>query len=132
MVNQAHPLAKQKTPITDEQLSKYRVAVVADTNSQTTLSFDVFEHQKLLTLPSHEMKIAAQKSGLCIGSVPKHLVSESIKSGELIIKELENSSLIGKHQTYFALRKNGKGKALSWFLKQLRDIHLADNWLKHM
>lgn len=130
VVSKTHPLAKQKTPITDEQIQDYRVAVVGDTNrTLSTLSYDVFEHQKQLTLPSHKMKIAAQLSGLCIGSAAKHLISDLLKNGDLIIKDRENTRLVGKHPTYFAYRKDHKGKALEWFVEQLQTISLANDWL---
>lgn len=130
VVAKNHPLALQKKAITDEQLKQYRVAVVGDSSrSLSVLNFDVFEHQKIITFASHSMKIKSQISGLCIGSVAKHLVKDQLNSGALIIKKLENTNLIGKHQTYYACRKSVNGKASEWFIKQLKQAHLSNDWL---
>ncbi|RLA42725.1 MAG: LysR family transcriptional regulator [Gammaproteobacteria bacterium] len=131
VVNKEHELAEQIQPITDEQINNYRVSVVADSNrSFATMSFDVFKDQKLLILPTHQMKNATQISGLCIGSVAKHLVKDALENNVLKIKEIENSSIVGKHQTYYAYRKNHMGKALDWFKNHLVNISHENQWLK--
>jgi len=64
------------------------------------------------------MKREAQKSGLGIGRLPRHMIEQDLAQGLLIIKETEDG-MSSRHMLYYAWRTRHQGKALAWFKNHL-------------
>jgi DNA-binding transcriptional LysR family regulator len=119
-----HPLARAEGPISREQLSTYRSVVVAD-SSRTSAgrAYGVIGGQPTLAVPHMQAKILAQCHGLGVGWVPRQRDASLLKSGALVGK----STVDPREPTvsYVAWRGDREGRALQWWLEQLRQPRLA-------
>lgn len=117
-----HPLCKIAIPLTDKQIKQYPSVVVADSSiNMNTRSAGLLDGQPRITVPSVEQKIEVQRSGLGVGYLPLHRIEKAITTGELVVLSVatpqdRNIDLCS------AWRKDNKGKALSWFVEQLKSL----------
>lgn len=118
-----HPLASEPAPLSLAQLRRHRQVVVGDTSRRLaprtvglTGAIDV------LTVPSMEAKLAAQVAGLGVGFVPAALAREAIARGALLVKSTEGvrPENHGSTTVQAAWRTDARGKALDWWLAELR------------
>ncbi len=72
----------------------------------------------MLTVPDLHVKREAQKRGLGVGHLPRHLIARDIAAGELVAKATEDGSST-RHTLYYAWRTRHQGKALAWFKERL-------------
>jgi hypothetical protein len=70
-----------------------------------------------------QAKILAQRAGLGVGWLPRQSVASLLKRGELV----EKTTVDPREPTvsYVAWRSDREGRALQWWLEQLRQPRLA-------
>lgn len=124
-----HPLAKTTEPLEQEQLLPYRAVVVADTaRGLGSYSFGVVGGQTTLAVPTMRAKILAQREALGIGWLPRHRVQSLLKRGELVEKRM--AAPREPNRLYVGWRGDHHGRALDWWLQQLRQPRLAKKLLQ--
>jgi DNA-binding transcriptional LysR family regulator len=119
-----HPLAQLTEPLGREQIRQHRGVVVADSSRTIAArTYGVTGGQDSLAVPNMQAKIRAQCDGLGVGWVPRHRVASLLASGELV----EKATVDPREPTvsYVAWRGDREGRALLWWLEQLRQPHLA-------
>jgi DNA-binding transcriptional LysR family regulator len=128
-VSPRHPLAKVKEPLQQELLMPYRAVVVADTaRDMQARGYGVFGGQGTLAVPSMRAKILAQRDSLGIGWLPKQRVASLLKRGELVEKRVAGAR--EPNVLYVAWRSDHQGRALTWWLEQLRQPRLASRLIQ--
>ncbi len=116
-----HPLAKQTEVVDGTHVRQYPAIRIADSSlGLPERSYGLFDSKQVIRVDSMCAKINAQRIGLGVGFLPKHLAQPYLDSGELIEK---SCSLPRPNQTsYIAWSKDQSGKALSWFSRELRQV----------
>jgi DNA-binding transcriptional LysR family regulator len=123
-VSPRHPLAKAKGPLQQEQLASYRAIVVADSSrSIEGRGYGLLSGQATLAVPSMRAKILSQREGLGVGWLPRHRVASLLSRGELVEKRVAEPR--EPNILYVAWRSDHQGRALEWWLEQLRQPRLA-------
>ncbi|MEH8019453.1 LysR family transcriptional regulator [Rheinheimera muenzenbergensis] len=118
-----HQLAALDRIVSADDVQQFTAVVVADSALDAPKrSSGLFDSRQRLIVSNMAAKIDAQKQGLGIGFLPRHLISEQLARGELIAKACS----IPREQVplYLAWQKQNQGQALSWFSQQLAQI----NW----
>jgi DNA-binding transcriptional LysR family regulator len=114
-----HPLAGIPSPLPTSELRKHRQVVVGDTSQRLApRAAGMLGLAEILTVPTLEAKIAAQKAGLGCGFVPAHRVRDELARGELIVKTTDQER--SEATLHFAWRHDARGKAVAWWLHRLR------------
>jgi DNA-binding transcriptional LysR family regulator len=114
-----HPLASVASPLAADELRRHRQVVVADTSQRLApRAAGLLGLADVLTVPTLAAKIAAQKAGLGCGFVPAHLVRDELARGELVVRKTDQER--GDSTMQVAWRNDARGKALAWWLEQLR------------
>ncbi|WP_114239996.1 LysR family transcriptional regulator [Dyella sp. C9] len=128
-VSPRHPLAKASEPLEQDQLLPYRAVVVADTaRGLDSRSFGVAGGQATLAVPGMRAKILAQREGLGVGWLPRQRVQSLLKRGELVERCM--AAPRDPNRLYVGWRGSHPGRALDWWLEQLRQPRLAKKLLQ--
>ncbi|WP_266182939.1 LysR family transcriptional regulator [Dyella humicola] len=128
-VSPRHPLAKAQEPLQRETLAQHRSVVVADSSrSSEGRAYGLVGGQATLAVPSMQAKIMAQRQNLGVGWLPRHRVAGLLKRGELVEKAMADPR--EPNTLYVAWRGDHEGRALSWWLDQLRQPRLAKRLIK--
>ncbi|MDE1184534.1 LysR family transcriptional regulator [Paraburkholderia sp.] len=123
-VSPRHPLAAEKGPLRRERIAAHRAVVVADSARTTAArAYGLVGGQPSLAVPGMRAKIAAQREGLGVGWVPRHRVASLLKRGELVEKPTADPR--EPNVLYVGWRGDQEGRALQWWLDQLRQPRLA-------
>ena len=123
-VSPRHPLAKAKGPLRQDQIQQHRAVVVADTaRGSSARGYGRVGGQATLAVPSMRAKILAQREGLGVGWVPRHRVASLLARGELV--EMATETPREPNLLYLAWRGDHDGRALRWWLDQLRRPRMA-------
>lgn len=123
-VSPRHPLAKAKEPLDRAAIIRHRSVVVADTSRrQEVRGYGVQGGQATLAVPSMRAKIEAQRQGLGVGWLPRDRVAGLIQRGDLIEKTMADPR--EPNQLFVAWRGDHQGRALDWWLDQLKSKRLA-------
>ncbi|AET91618.1 LysR family transcriptional regulator [Burkholderia sp. YI23] len=122
-VSPRHPLAKMNEPLRREQIAAHRAVVVADSSRSAGRAYGVLGGQAALAVPTMRAKILAQRQGLGTGWVPRHRVQTLLARGELVEKETADPR--EPNVLYVAWRGDHEGRALQWWIEQLRQPRLA-------
>lgn len=123
-VSPRHPLAKAKEPLQQEELAQHRAVVVADTSRGVeSRGYGMVGGQATLAVPTMRAKILSQRDGLGIGWLPRQRVAALLKRGELVEKRVADAR--EPNTLYVAWRGDQQGRALAWWLDQLRQPRLA-------
>jgi len=110
-----HPLSGELEPLPTDLIRRHRAVAAADSSrGLPPRTFGLLPGQKVLTVPDLNMKQEAQKRGLGVGRLPRHMIEEDIARGHLIVKETEDGTS-SRHMLYYAWRTRHQGKALAWF-----------------
>ncbi|HEX5793616.1 MAG TPA: LysR substrate-binding domain-containing protein, partial [Rheinheimera sp.] len=116
-----HALAALDRIVTQEDVQQYTAIIVADSAIDAPKrSSGLFDTRQRVIVDTMQAKIAAQKQGLGIGFLPRHLVTDELARGELIAKA--SSIPRDKLPLYLAWQKQSQGQALSWFSQQLAAV----------
>ncbi|MCP2515459.1 LysR substrate-binding domain-containing protein [Achromobacter mucicolens] len=123
-VSPRHPLAGAKAPLRQDQIQQHRAVVVADTaRGAAARGYGGVGGQATLAVPSMRAKILAQCAGLGVGWVPRHRAASLLARGELV--ELATETPREPNLLYLAWRSDHDGRALRWWLDQLRQPRMA-------
>ncbi|WP_293392188.1 LysR family transcriptional regulator [Nevskia sp.] len=123
-VSPKHPLARARQPVEREAIAACRAIVVADSSRRPDArSYGLLGGQPVLAVPSMRAKIAAQRAGLGIGWLPRERVASLLAAGELI--ELNIADPREPNTLYVAWRGDHDGRALNWWVEQLKQPRLA-------
>lgn len=122
-VSPRHVLAKAAEPLTQDAVGAHRSIVVADSARSTSRGYGVVGGQATLAVPSMHAKILAQRDGLGVGWLPRHRASALLKSGALLEKAMADPR--EPNVLYAAWRGDHDGRALAWWLEQIRQPRLA-------
>ncbi|MBN3752708.1 LysR family transcriptional regulator [Paraburkholderia sp. Tr-20389] len=123
-ISPRHPLANIKEPLRREQIAKQRGIVVADSSRASGRAYGLLGGQTSLAVPSMRAKILAQRDGLGVGWLPRQRVASLLKRGELVEKDTADPR--EPNVLYVAWRGDQEGRALTWWLDQLRAPRLAE------
>ena len=119
-----HPLAQVEGPLEASTLQQHRAVVVADTSRRVEVrGYGVQGGQPTLAVPSMHAKIHAQREGLGVGWLPRQRVAGLLQRGVLVEKTVANPR--EPNLLYVAWRGDHQGRALDWWLTQLRQERLA-------
>lgn len=128
-ISPRHPLAKAKEPLTRELITTHRAVVVADTSRRTEgRGYGVHGGQATLAVPSMRAKALAQRDGLGVGWLPRQRIGAMLKSGDLVERRVVDPR--EPNVLYVAWRGDHDGRALKWWLEQLRQPRLAKRLLQ--
>jgi DNA-binding transcriptional LysR family regulator len=120
-----HALAALEEPLAREAIAGHRAVVVADSSRVGDgRAYGLLRGQATLALPSMRAKILAQRAGLGVGWLPRRRVAALLKTGELVEKRTAEPR--EPNVLYVAWRGEHEGRALSWWLEQLRQPRLAE------
>lgn len=120
-----HPLAAAAEPLQRETIAAHRAVVVADSSRRPEVrGYGVLGGQATLAVPSMRAKIEAQRDGLGVGWLPRARVASLLKRGELVEKRAADPR--EPNTLYVAWRGDHEGRALAWWLDQLRQKRLAN------
>ena len=117
-----HPLAAVPEPLSDEVRQQHRVVAVADSVPRGSgLSIGLLGGQDVFTVPDMQSKLEAQLRGLGAGFLPLSMALPYISTGCLVAKEVTQTQRTGEtHYAWRNSRKTTPGKALQWWLAQLK------------
>jgi DNA-binding transcriptional LysR family regulator len=132
-----HPLAQAPQPLSDELIRQHRAVAVADSTPQGRgLTIGLLAGQDVFTVPSMPAKLQAQLRGLGAGFLPEPLARPYLDAGRLVALSVERPPRItsvgyawrraGMHAATAVPEPAGHdahprtGRALQWWLKQLR------------
>ena len=117
-----HPLADVPGPLSEEVRQQHRVVAVADSVPRGSgLSIGLLGGQDVFTVPDMQSKLEAQLRGLGAGFLPLSMALPYISTGCLVAKEVTQTQRTGEtHYAWRNSRKTTPGKALQWWLAQLK------------
>ena len=117
-----HPLASLPEPLSDEVLQQHRAVAVADSVPRGAgLTVGLLGGQDVFTVPDMASKLEAQLRGLGGGFLPLSMTQPYLSSGRLVAKNVSRAQRIGEtHYAWRNSRKASPGKALQWWLDQLK------------
>jgi len=120
-----HPLAGAAEPLQRETIAAHRAVVVADSSRRPDVrGYGVLGGQATLAVPSMRAKIEAQRDGLGAGWLPRARVASLLERGELVEKRVADPR--EPNTLYVGWRGDHEGRALAWWLDQLRHKRLAN------
>lgn len=124
----SHPLADVPEPLPPALIQQYRVIAIADSSrSLVPRTVNILQGQETLTVPSAQAKLALQMQGLGCGYLPRCLIGKELQAGLLIEKQTERQHSIPAFHA--AWRATQPGRALAWWVDQLRNDPLVSDWL---
>lgn len=124
-----HPLAKAAEPVDASTVLQHRAVVVADTSRKLDVrGYGVLGGQPSLAVPSMHAKIRAQCEGLGVGWLPRERVAGLLARGDLVEKRMADPR--EPNLLYVAWRGDHQGRALDWWLAQLKHERLASRLVK--
>ena len=113
-----HPLARLPEPLDPAMIRMHRAVAIADSALRLSpVTRNLLPGQDVLTVPTLDMKIAAQLRGLGCGFLPEARVRPHVERGELVVKRTAEDKVA---QFAIAWRSGAqRGRALDWWLQQL-------------
>ena len=118
-----HPLSRSEHAVSDEQLSAYRAVAIADTAPVGDgITHRLMPGQDVMTVPTMQMKLAAQLRGLGCGYLPEPVARPYLDRGDLVaVATQRHPAPVG---ACYAWRKSSRvetGRAMQWWLNRLAD-----------
>ncbi len=130
-VSPRHPLAAVEGPLRRERIVAHRAVVVADSSRMTGgRAYGLVGGQPALAVPTMRAKILAQRDALGVGWLPRYRVASLLERGELVEKATTDPR--EPNVLYVAWRGDHEGRALQWWLEQLRQPRLAQRLVRGM
>jgi DNA-binding transcriptional LysR family regulator len=119
-----HPITKEKRPLTEAVITRYRAISVADSSRELApRTVGLISGQDVLTVPTMREKLNAHVAGLGVGFLPEHLARADIKAKRLVAIEVANPRR--ESAICAAWRANRTGRALRWFIQQIEKPAIA-------
>lgn len=123
-VSPRHALAHEPEPLPRERILAERGVAVADSaRGSPGRAYGLLGGQRVLSVPTMQAKIEAQRAGLGVGWLPKRRVAKLVERGELV--EKATASPREPNVLYVAWRGEQAGRALQWWIERLREPRLA-------
>ena len=123
-ISPRHPLAKVAEPLDGQMVLAHRSIVVADTSRRLDArGYGLLGGQASLAVPSMRAKIQAQCEGLGVGWLPRQRIDGLLKRGELVERRMQDPR--EPNTLYVAWRGDQQGRALDWWIGQLKQERLA-------
>ncbi|MCA7922017.1 LysR family transcriptional regulator [Burkholderia cenocepacia] len=123
-VSPRHPLAAASGVLARDAIGAHRSVVVADSSRRAAgRAYGLLGGQAVLAVPSMRAKILAQRDALGVGWVPRRRVASLLARGELVEKQTADPR--EPNLLYVAWHGDRDGRALQWWLEQLREPRLA-------
>jgi DNA-binding transcriptional LysR family regulator len=115
-----HPLARIDGPLSDAMLRQHRAVAAADSSRLGPgMTVTLVSGQDVLTVPSTQAKLAAQRHGLGGGFLPEPMARPYIEAGHLVERKTERAPPLATMHCAWRERTAGKpGRALKWWLEQ--------------
>jgi DNA-binding transcriptional LysR family regulator len=124
-----HPLASAEEPISKKTIQQYRAIAVADSSRQMApRTAELLSGQDVLTVPDMAAKLKAHCQGLGVGTIPRPIAEQEQRNGRLVIKQCEGET--AKPTLYLAWPADHQGKALLWFVDELKKPEIAESLLQ--
>ncbi len=115
-VAREHPLCLHKGPVDAAAIQAFPTIVIADSSLNTPgRSSGLLESRQVIRVANTQAKIEAQKQGVGVGFLPRHMIGKELREGSLIA--LACSVPRPPIPLYMAWRKGHAGKALAWFVE---------------
>ncbi|SFR95105.1 DNA-binding transcriptional regulator, LysR family [Dyella sp. OK004] len=128
VVAPGHPLAAVPHPLSKLDLQQHRAIAVGDTARKlVSRTVGLLFGQDALTVPDIRSKYDYQRAGLGFGFLPEPYVRAAVRSGELIVKEVEEPK--PAETFYLAWRTGEDGAALRWWIERARRAGTLDRLL---
>lgn len=128
-----HPLARVERTLTLDELRQYRTISVGDSISAGAgVTIGLLPGQDVLTLPSMQAKLEAQIRGLGGGFVPEAMARPYIDTGRLVVKSVAQPERKTIVRYAWRDQPQGAGRALQWWLAQLKQPQTRDALTKHL
>lgn len=129
VVSADHPLAKQNTPLSDDQLRQWPSLVLEDTSrslpKRTTWLLD---NQRRVVVPDWATAVECLNNGLCVGMVPAHVAHDSVVAGRW--EKLQLDDPFPDSPCCLTWKQTDTSPALLWLLDYLGDSEtLNREWL---
>lgn len=116
-----HPLTELAQPLPLSAIQDYPTVVVADSSRHLPVrSTGLLDGRSRIVVPTIEHKIEAQAKGLGVGYLPRHRIRRELAGGRLQLIQLEEPR--APQSISVAWRNSNKGKALTWFVSQLKGM----------
>ncbi len=134
-----HPLARITSALSDSMIKQFRAVAIADSaQNAPTQSFNLLNGQDVFTVPSLQTKIEVQIKGFGVGFLPEPVVTPYLDAGRLVACKVERN-LRPAHFDYAwktpssqgKSRKHPQGRALQWWLAQLKNEVTRKSLLCH-
>lgn len=128
VVAPSHPLAAYPEPLSSSDIIQYRAISAADSSRNLPpRTSGLLTGQDVLTVPDMAAKIEAQRQGLGVGYIPRHLAQQELETGRLIVRQVE--AFKPEAQIFIAWRSSHKGMALQWWVERLGKLGTLGEWL---
>jgi DNA-binding transcriptional LysR family regulator len=115
-----HPLAGAREPLRHDDILAHRAASAADSSRNLPpRTSGLLSGQDTLTVHNLAAKLLAQQMGLGVGHLPRALAQREAAAGTLVIKPTEHARVASP--LHLAWHSKHKGKALSWWVKQVTE-----------
>ena len=123
-----HPLAQMPEPLKAVDIQRHRAVSVADSSRNLPpRTTGLLSGQETITVHNLQAKLTAQRTGLGVGNLPRHLAEREHAAGMLVIRRTEEPKV--SQALFTAWRTSHKGKALAWFAERLREPGWLDRAL---
>lgn len=124
-----HALASAEEPIPRKTIQQYRAVAVADSSRQLApRTAELLSGQDVLTVPDLASKVQAHCWGLGVGTIPRSIAEIEQRNGRLVIKQRESDP--AKPELGVAWLADNQGKALRWFVNELKKPQIAQSLLQ--
>jgi len=128
-----HPLARVDRTLSLDELRQHRTISVGDSISAGSgVTIGLLPGQDVLTLPSMQAKLEAQIRGLGGGFVPEAMARPYVETGRLVVKSVAQPERKTIVRYAWRDQPQGTGRALQWWLAQLKQPQTRDSLTKHL
>lgn len=127
-VKPKHPLASLPEPLKVADIQHYRSVSAADSSrSLPARTAGILQGQDVLTVPTLHAKVLAQRRGIGVGYLPRHIAEREAAAGRLVVRSTEEPK--PEQPIFMAWHTAEQGRALRWFVERLEDGTLVRHWL---
>lgn len=124
-----HFLATAEEPILKKSIRQHRAIAIADSSRHMApRTVELLSGQDVLTVPDMATKVQAHCHGLGVGTMPKTIAEKEQRDGRLVIKQCEGETI--KPTLSMAWQADNQGKALMWFVNELKKPEVAQSLLQ--
>ncbi|OIQ24447.1 LysR family transcriptional regulator [uncultured Vibrio sp.] len=113
-------ILSEKDPTSDKVRRNYKIVAVADSAiTAPKVTKNILYNQPVFTVGSMRDKLSAIKANMGVGTVPKHLIQEELKTGELV-----EFGSVKRIEVVVAWKRAEMGKAKSMCVKTVESMSI--------